>query len=468
MIIMIIMHYFMPMIKKTFEVLRNSGIDLHHINKNGDTLLIYCCKNKKFINFYQIVFSTEDVNHVNNEGKTAAMYLVEEGRYEELKFLDRKKVNYNYKNKNNETLVTVLINKFKYIYDTHKFKLLSPYVYTMYVLIFRDCDFNIAIDEEGNTPIMYFLMIQDYYSTVFLLEKCKNLDLSIKNKNGISASSLVLSIHSLEQVLRQCLIYYETFDYDYVDSNNNSLVMNYIVRGNFDYDLKGIIARKKVSNEVNNRNENALIIATKFGVLRDYLFKNNDVNQQDYLGNTALFYAINLRDKEAINMLLYYKANPYIKNNEGISAADLANKTDDPSIIEIINNNPLPPEKMKKKVEREGKTLLIIDKKKTTDDKVNNYIKNYQIKNYKEEYKYMIENNQYTYSPLPPNEKKMVDDYLVNTYLYLYRAKAPNRMNNERIKKRVNVYIDDNEFLNGTIYLADVFGFEAINHKIKY
>eukprot|EP00833_Pecoramyces_ruminatium_P000686 jgi/Orpsp1_1/1174718/evm.model.c7180000051124.1 len=429
---------------KTLEILLKTSINVNHIDNNGDTILTKCCKQKNYKILKQIFDVIENINQVNNEGKNAAMYLVQEGRYEELHILSRKSIDYNYRNKNNDTLVTVLMNKFKEIYSTGKFFPLKDYIYTLYLLIYYGCNFNVAIDKEGNTPIMFFLMVGDYFSTTLLLEKCKKLDLSIKNDSGIGVSYLLFTIHFYnEQVLRQFIINHKTFDCDYTDSNNNSLLMHLIVRGYYDEIIKQILERKKIPNQVNNKGENALIIATKIGSLpiRESLFKDNDVNQQDYLGNTALFYALKLRDKEAINMLCYHKANPYLKNEHGISAIDLTNEIDDPVIVEIMKN-PLPPKEMAKRLEDERKTS-------STDKKVNNYVKNYQMDIYKKEYEYMTAKKDYTYSPIvyPLGDKEMGLQIFLNSYQFLYKTQSPSKMKNFRNRNNEYYDYDENNFL---------------------
>jgi ankyrin repeat protein len=426
---------------KTFKMLLDTELDVNHINKYGDNLLISCCKNKRFKNFREIVKITKDVNHVNYEGKNVAMYLVEEGRYEELIFLSKNNLDFYYTNKNNETLVTVLMKKFKEVYDTGKYQYIRVYVYTMFLLIYFNCDFNVRIDKEGNTPIMYFIMVGDYFSTVYLLEKCQSLDLSIKNYNGISVSYLLLNIHPIEKTLTEYILDYPTFDYNYTDIYNNSLVIHCIVRGNFDDALELIMTRKNVNirNQLNNKRENALIIATKLGVLRDYLLQWDYINQQDYLGNTALYYALKLRDLETINLLLYYKANPFIKNFQGVSAYDLAVKINDAIIFSILNN-PVSPEAMRLKMKSKSY-------KKTTDGKTNEYVKNYQIKNYKQEYK-NIKEYRLTYAPL--NNRQLAYNYLANIYLYLYSTPAPYRIETER---KIQL-VDSNEIYNDSDFFT--------------
>ncbi|ORX80197.1 ankyrin [Anaeromyces robustus] len=307
--------------EKIFSLLYNSKADFNHINKDSDTVLIKCCRRRFCPNFEKILNRTDNINHVNSRGKTAAMYLVENGRAEELKALCRLYPNLNYKNKDNKSALTILIDQFKDIYANDRFICMEDYVCTMIILMLNDCDFNAPIDKEGNTPIMFFIMAGDYFTSTLLLEKCKNLDLSIKNEHGISASYLLFWTDSNEKTFRQKILFHDTFDNDYIDNDNNNLIMHFLARGQINEEYTIALQKRKVKNHVNNKNENEIIIATKLGLLTDErLFDGNDVNQQDFNGNTALHYAIKLKDKYVINMLAYHKADPNIKNEQGLSA----------------------------------------------------------------------------------------------------------------------------------------------------
>ncbi|ORX83904.1 ankyrin, partial [Anaeromyces robustus] len=87
------------------------------------------------------------------------------------------------------------------------------------------------------------------------------------------------------------------------------------------------------------KGENTLTIAIKSGhsdILQDIFFHNESLNQQDTFGNTALHYAIELKDKYAIIILAYYGADTNIKNNEGKTAMDLAHEWNDETIFELL------------------------------------------------------------------------------------------------------------------------------------
>ena len=61
-----------------------------------------------------------------------------------------------------------------------------------------NCDFNSAIDEDGNTIMNFFLMIDDLPSAYYLLKNYNDLDLFIKNKDGINESFLTLYMNEYD------------------------------------------------------------------------------------------------------------------------------------------------------------------------------------------------------------------------------------------------------------------------------
>eukprot|EP00833_Pecoramyces_ruminatium_P000789 jgi/Orpsp1_1/1174821/evm.model.c7180000051561.2 len=86
----------------------------------------------------------------------------------------------------------------------------------------------------------------------------------------------------------------------------------------------------KIFFHVNEKGENALILATKC-ICRNcvqLLLENgiNDVNHQDYRGNTALHYAVGVKDRKIVDMLLANGADVSIKNNEGLDTIQFAKK----------------------------------------------------------------------------------------------------------------------------------------------
>jgi len=198
-----------------FKKLLKSKIDIKHINNNNESLLLYCSKLDR-IRAFEILCKNKsfDPNLCNSEGKTTAMYLVEHGRFREVKtYVKDNSINPNFINKFGDSLVSVYIKKYyqQYIGNIGETDFTSKYNYiviknfalTLMSLVSLKCDFNVPIDEDGNTPIMVFLMMKDYVSSMYLLDNCK-IDLSIKNKHGANASCLSLL---LDEKVFECLQY---------------------------------------------------------------------------------------------------------------------------------------------------------------------------------------------------------------------------------------------------------------------
>jgi len=424
--------------KKVFEKILNSNADINNINKNGESILTYCCRNNTLPCFYDMIKKINvDPDLINHEGRTAVMYLVENGRNEELRQLFAiTKCSVNFQNRMGENLPSILVNKFKELYANDTTSLIITYVNTLRHLVEIGCNLNVPIDEEGNTLIMYFMMIEEYFTVCYLLEKYENLDLSVKNKNGISASYLILFLDKLEELMIFRILNHKTFDYGAYDRYHNNLLIQYIVRNDskgFFNVLKLINRDEKILNMVNDKKENALIIAVKLDYhefLCATFLNENNIDQQDELGNTALFYAIQLKNKHSINILMNYKASLNIKNNQGISPLDLAKEINDENILEILNN-PIPISEMESEF-KEKKSWF--KNEKTTDEKVDDYVKNYRIKNYQKDYNYIIEDTKKTY---PTVRYGMIMEYqLLDAYEYLYSGDTPETMYEYKNRKR--------------------------------
>jgi len=103
----------------------------------------------------------------------------------------------NYKNKFGETLVTTFIKSYYNNYSNYignfvvegNYLLYKNAAFTLRELVKAGCDFNVIIDEDGNTPIIFFLLTEDYAIANYILRKC-DIDVSIKNRFDISASLL--------------------------------------------------------------------------------------------------------------------------------------------------------------------------------------------------------------------------------------------------------------------------------------
>ena len=116
--------------------------------------------------------------------------------------------------------------------------------FTLQELVKAGCNFNDIIDEDGNTPIIFFLLTEDYVSANYILSNCDNIDVSVQNKFDISASLLSefinknvfdqlqyhkkrnknrFSYDSLINLIRNN----KTFDSSYLNGNNISMNKQY-------------------------------------------------------------------------------------------------------------------------------------------------------------------------------------------------------------------------------------------------
>jgi len=333
----------------------NSGIDINHKNKSGETPLIYCCKNQMFSSV-DCILKNENVDKdiTDNEGKTAAMHIVLNGR-PKLLFQGFVKFSYelNKKTEDGQCILSVLLKKLYSPDDncnsvdvSKKYKFYIP---TLIELINMGINFNVVVDEDGNTGLMAIIIAGDFDTLRYVLNNVKSVDFSIKNKYGESATSLLIKkFHGLYYFtqISDC----STLDCTYVDPiNNNTILMLSAI--NLPTLVSTFIERNpKCINQVNNKNENALILAIKANqnLAVTTLLKNNiNVNQQDIYGNTALHYAVEYGNPIYIYRLMEHNANIEIKNNEGKTPLNIAYDMGNKKIIDVLMEK-VPLKKIKK------------------------------------------------------------------------------------------------------------------------
>ena len=196
----------------------------------------------------------------------------------------------------------------------------------------KGCDFNTVIDEEGNTAFMFFLWLQDWNTVVYLLLYHKNLNSQKSNINGINTILLCgmfkkneaseTSNIDIQSLIKLCLKSIE-LNVNVIYNDYNILMLSII---NNNWECVNYLSRKNIEliNQVNDKKETPLIIASKLGhkdiikVILLYFIKEVNLNH-DELGNTALHYALELSDKYIINNLAFHHVNLNIKNNKGKS-----------------------------------------------------------------------------------------------------------------------------------------------------
>lgn len=80
------------------SILVNTKIDVNNINKNYDTVGLYCCKNDIYTPLKSLTMNLNlnvNVKEMMNV-KTPAMYLAEKGKYSEMVLLNRRNCSFDY------------------------------------------------------------------------------------------------------------------------------------------------------------------------------------------------------------------------------------------------------------------------------------------------------------------------------------------------------------------------------------
>jgi len=334
------------------------GTNINHKDYEGNNVLIYCCKNKKLHHLRYLLKQKIDVNAVDNEGRTAGMYLAMNGYYasaevkgslslyntimteEYSTFIALSKAGYNinYVSDKKESALSLFL---KHMYESIDPKKFDIYIRTLISMVFNGCKFNIPIDKDENTAMMIFLLVNDYESFNFVRNHCVCIDLSQKNKNGENITSLYMK--NKNELFSNILIL-PTIDMDYNDptNGNNILMLAVITRP---YLIAELLSKKpELFHEINNKGENALIIACKANqyesveILLDN-WANVNLNNQDANGNTALHYAVQCRNPQIVQKLVEKGANEQLKNFKDQSPLDIAMELGDKTLLKALKGD---------------------------------------------------------------------------------------------------------------------------------
>jgi len=130
------------------NILLKTDIDINNKNSNNESIILYCCK----YDIYEpipILTDRKDinVNVMDNEERTPAMYLGEKARKDEFLWLNKRDCNYNFKNKNNESALSHIINSMYLSENYSKSGTFIQCIKMIISLVHFGCDFNYPIDE---------------------------------------------------------------------------------------------------------------------------------------------------------------------------------------------------------------------------------------------------------------------------------------------------------------------------------
>jgi len=348
-----------------WELFESKHVDINHRDNDGNTILIYCCKKENLTPIRGLIKNKVDVNAVDNQGRTAAMYLAQNGNYSLIELQNNKstesralysmitgkhsvfeilrsgKCDINYVNERKESALSLL---FKQMYGiavkTRNEEKYYKCIAVLLSMLLIGCDFNIPVDEDENTALMVILLANDIDTFDFVMKYADKLDFSKKNKNGENVTSLFMK--SKSNHLNPDVLNYPSFDFDYADpvSNNNILMYSAISQPSLIPDI--LKHKPDLINKVNCKRESALIIACKANnndSVNALLKYSNEINQQDELGNTALYYAVKNQNASMVYNLVKKGADNRMKNNEKKSAYDLATELGDKHVLGAFNSS---------------------------------------------------------------------------------------------------------------------------------
>jgi len=325
-----------------FALVKLTELDINHLNHNHETVLLHCCKNEIYEPVKTLLDRPGiDLTIVDNENKTALMYLAEKERDNEIMYCAISKgYAFNYVNEQGESVLSILLKKlYRKDYYVKERESVVRIAHIITSLVKGDVDFNVVVDEDGNTALMVPLIAHDFETFGFLVRFGKNLDFSKKNINGENATSLFLKTAEADIFEKMIVEKYNLFDYKYIDPfNKNTALM--LATMNHSNMMEDIIRYYYQSiNSVNNYQENALIISAKMNHIKAaniLLSKGIQVNQQDVTGNTALHYAVKSKNIEMIQKLIEYDADCNILNNDKESSMELARCSEDKNILMAV------------------------------------------------------------------------------------------------------------------------------------
>jgi len=337
----------------------NSSANVNHLNIDNDSVLTYCCKYRIFDIFKTLkIVNNLDRNIRNNDDMTAALYLVEYERNYELQMIIDESMNFHYMNKANETPITLLFKKYYKYYQNGNIESIRPLWYIIRVLVDNNVNLNVPIDKNGNTPLLFLIMVEDWYTVKYLLMNSRSLDVSLRNSSGIdplTLFSLKLSQNfnfKIKDVLNLLFEKIKRSKSSFVDPYGNNLLMYSALNNSADSANSLLEDSYDLIKQTNLNQETPLIVCAKLGAdkvakeILKYRFiqvdghylktKYTDINHKDVKGNTALHYAVQLKDYNMANLISFHKADKDIKNNEGLTPMELAGK--DETMINYLNH----------------------------------------------------------------------------------------------------------------------------------
>jgi len=264
------------------ELLRNNKINVNQLNNKKETVLLHCCKNDIFEPIKYLTNRKDlDVNITDEEDRTPAMYLAEKARNTELRSLEMRQCNYDYVNNKKESVLSLVINKMYSPKEKCPLEQYSEYLRIIISLVHFNCNFNVPVDEDGNTAIMVFMLIPDYYTLQYVLKKFDDIDFSIKNKYGESASTLSKKCTNKHDVFK-----FITENPTYVSSDNKKVKSDEVNMNPVSEEVEPIINNRyekfEMSKSMEKVAKKVYYECDKYYDPRNELYRTYNVDEMSY------------------------------------------------------------------------------------------------------------------------------------------------------------------------------------------
>lgn len=292
-------------------LLKAPGIDVNAQNSTGDTALIYAVmwKHEKILKLLLKV-PTININIQNLLGSSALLEAGWAGNKDFVKLLLDAGANYNIQNKQGKTVIDLAHKTFK------------PELKTLIDAAQKHNWFD-AVEKDHLTTIQ---------------ELIKKIDPNVQDEYGESA--LIKAVLNKHEDIVKFLLRAPNIDVNAQDINGFTALIIASWKGYYNIVELLLHVRDIDVNIQNKMGDTALIAAASWShenIVKILLQVSNiNLNAQDSKGSTAIMHAVLGDNIDIAKTLLQAGADPYIKNNSGLTIIDQANPRSLPILEKLI------------------------------------------------------------------------------------------------------------------------------------
>ncbi len=191
------------------------------------------------------------------------------------------------------------------------------------------------VDNLGNT-LLHKAVRQENTALIQAVLQM-NIDVNAKNTMGETALHVAAKFNNVSAIKE--LLQHKA---DVNAEDNNKLTPLHVAAAHSDVDgLRLLMAHGAAVQARDKWGTTPLFRAATAANVSELIHTGKaDVNDQDMLGNTPLFYAAwrNAGNGEVVGMLCFYGADPMKKNHRGFSALDIAREENHPELVEKMQH----------------------------------------------------------------------------------------------------------------------------------